>query len=184
LTTWIARSYALGVDALSYNLEVYTSEGLNRHCIGRARYIGRERYLEALAYAAGIFPRGTVWTELALGIEPIETLEQAISDLTGLGVVPVVSLAGSTVAHGSSELVRLFTHLHERAQKAALTTWLVDLATAVTPLEAAYFLAPRGQQVANGSGLHRSRLGALAVRNMARLRRRLRVRPAQAGGTH
>ena len=36
-------------------------------------YIGRERYYEALAYAASIFPSGTVWSELVLGVEPIES---------------------------------------------------------------------------------------------------------------
>jgi hypothetical protein len=48
---WIDRTYAMGVDALSYNLELFDPVVLGRHCIGRARYIGRERYLEALAYA-------------------------------------------------------------------------------------------------------------------------------------
>ena len=57
---WIDRTYAMGVDALSYNLELFDPDALGRHCIGRVRYIGRERYLEALAYAAGVFPSGTV----------------------------------------------------------------------------------------------------------------------------
>ena len=65
---WIDRAYAMGVDALSFNLELFDPVVLGRHCIGRARYIGRERYLEALAHAAGVFPAGTVWSDLVLGL--------------------------------------------------------------------------------------------------------------------
>ena len=65
---WIDRTYAMGVDALSYTLEIFDPEILKRHCIGRVRYIGRERYLEALAYAASIFPGGTVRSDLVHGL--------------------------------------------------------------------------------------------------------------------
>ncbi len=35
---WIDRTYAMGVDALSYNLELFDAQLLMRHCVGRARY--------------------------------------------------------------------------------------------------------------------------------------------------
>src|SRR6185503_10821009 len=90
--TWIDRTYAMGVDALSYNLELFDPVVLGRHCIGRARYIGRDRYLEALAYAAGVFPGGTVWTDLVLGLEPAESTIEGIEALARLGVVPVLAI--------------------------------------------------------------------------------------------
>jgi len=80
----------MGVDALSYNLELFDPVLLGRHCIGRARYIGRDRYLEALAYAASVFPGGTVWTDLVLGLEPAEATIEGVEAFARLGVVPVL----------------------------------------------------------------------------------------------
>jgi hypothetical protein len=85
---WIDRTYAMGVDAVSYNLELFDPEALNRHCIGRVRYIGRERYLDALGHAANIFPAGTVWTDLVLGLEPAESTMAGIEAVAAAGVVP------------------------------------------------------------------------------------------------
>ena len=64
--SWITRTYAMGVDALSYSVEIHDGEVLSRRCPGRVRYIGRERYYEALAHAASVFPSGTVWSDLIL----------------------------------------------------------------------------------------------------------------------
>src|SRR5262249_31155442 len=89
---WIDRTYAMGVDALSYNLELFDPDVLGRHCIGRVRYIGRERYLEALAYAAVVLPAGTVWTDLVLGLESPESTMAGIDALAAAGVVPVLAV--------------------------------------------------------------------------------------------
>src|SRR5262249_56856898 len=88
---WIDWAYALGVDAISFNLEIYDPELLDRCCIGRMRYIGRQRYLDALAHAARIFPSGTVWSDLVLGLEPPESTMAGIDALAERGVVPVVT---------------------------------------------------------------------------------------------
>jgi len=56
------------------------------------RYIGRERYLEALAHAAAVFPSGTVWSDLVLGAEAHRFDMAAIDALAAIGVVPVASI--------------------------------------------------------------------------------------------
>ena len=89
---WIDRTYALGVDALSYSVEIHDPASLEKHCPGRARYLGRGRYYEALQYAAVIFPSGTIWSDLIVGLEPIESTRQGIDALTAIGVLPVLSL--------------------------------------------------------------------------------------------
>ena len=89
---WIDRTYAMGVDALSYSVEMHDHDALARRCGGRVRYIGRERYYEALAYAASVFPSGTVWSDLILGLESTESTLQGIDALVRIGVLPVLSV--------------------------------------------------------------------------------------------
>jgi hypothetical protein len=177
---WIDRTYAMGVDAVSYNLELFDPDALGRHCIGRVRYIGRERYLEALAYAAGIFPAGTVWTDLVLGLEPAESTMDGIEAIARAGVVPVLSVhhpGPDTIPQVTpSEAAAVVARLDQSAREHHLNvTWVRDLALGITPLDACRFTGtiPPGATV---QALTRWRLGAYAARGIARFRRRLRVK--------
>lgn len=180
---WIDHTYAAGVDAVSYNLEIFDAEVLDRQCIGRARFIGRGRYLEALAHAARVFPRGTVWSDLVVGVEPVASTLAGIDALAELGVVPVVSLFRPTGEGAVSGVTSIDTvgsvlaHLHRALPHQGIAAgWIRDLASGITPLEARGFVGDAGRLATAAHSLVRSRLGALAARNLARFRRRLRVR--------
>jgi hypothetical protein len=173
---WVDRAYALGVDALSYNLEVFDETHLQRHCVGRARYIGRERYLDALRYAATVFPSGTVWTELVVGLEPAASTRAGIDALAAMGVVPVLGFAGAVL--DPDDVAPLLAQLYRAVKEQGTPmTWVRDLLGGITPLEARHF-AGDGSRLGVTDALVRSRLGGLAARGLARVRRRLRVRPA------
>jgi hypothetical protein len=180
---WVDRTYAMGVDGLSYNVEVYDPTLLARLYPGRVRSIGRERYYESLAHAAGIFPSGAVWSELILGIEPGESTMRGIDEITRLGVLPVLTLwpAASGCALPSptlrmEEITASVTHLFHAVRRAKINMgWVRDLSFAVTPLEARFF-AGDDTRLSVTQQFYRSRLGNVAARNLARLRRRLRVR--------
>jgi hypothetical protein len=184
---WTDRAYAMGVDALSYNLEIFDPDVLGRHCIGRARYIGRDRYLEALGYAATIFPRGTVWTDLVVGIEPIQSTLAGIDALTALGVVPVAALRPRPDGPPAEDVARVLAHLYDTVRRRRIPMgWVRGLAFGVSPIEARHFAGARagaGFTVAL-QGVARSRLGRLAVRGLARTRRRLRVHEATEAAPH
>ena len=181
---WIDRTYAMGVDALSYNLEIFDADVLQRHCVGRARYIGRERYLEALAYAAEVFPSGTVWTELVMGLEPPASTIRGIDALTAMSVVPVLGVfrgggapAADVAASDPAELASVLAHLYRAVKERRINMgWMRDLAFGVTPLEARHLAGDEARLAVAVQQLTRSRLGALAARSLARFRRRLRVR--------
>lgn len=178
---WIDRTYALGVDAVSYNLEVFDPDALTRHCVGRARYIGRERYLEALAYAAAIFPSGTVWTDLVLGLEPLESTRAGIEALAEAGVVPVIATSRARpAAADAAAAAALLAHLYRTVRRRRIAMgWVRDLPGSFVPLEARYFAGDDARLAVALQGLTRWRLGGLAARNLARVRRRLRVRHAE-----
>jgi hypothetical protein len=178
---WIDRTYAMGVDALSYNVELFDPETLGRHCIGRMRYIGRERYLDALRYAASVFPAGTVWSDLVLGLEPAEATMAGIEALAADGVVPVLSVhhtdADAIAMVGPDEAAAVVAHLDRTARARRLNVaWVRDLALGVTPLDACRLTGATPPGSAALQLLTRWRLGAYAARGIARFRRRLRVR--------
>jgi len=175
---WIDRTYAMGVDALSYNLELFDAQLLMRHCVGRARYVGRERYLAALGYAASIFPSGTVWSDLVLGLEPSATTQAGIDALVAMGVVPVAAFPGGEYpCPPPAELEPVLAHLHRAVRDRGINMgWVRDLSLGITPLEARHFAGEGARLAVAVQSLTRWRLGARAARGLARLRRRLRVR--------
>jgi hypothetical protein len=179
----IDLTYALGVDALSYNLEAADAESMALHFPGRARFFGRARYLEALGHAARVFPSGAVWSEIAIDLSPAPAIRAAIAELAAIGVLPLLSLPASEPvgAPDPEELAPLCAALFEAALKSGLNlTWARDLSSAITPLEARFFVPDAPQLPVLLQQLSRNRLGGLATRSLARLRRRLRVKRVRA----
>jgi hypothetical protein len=182
---WIDRTYAMGVDALSYSIEIHDPELLRQYCEGRAQYVGRERYYEALRYAASIFPSGTVWSDLIVGLEPPQSTMTGIDTLVGMGVLPVLSLfrpLEDTQLRDhplpvTGDVAPVFAHLFTAVRQAKINMhWVRDLSFAVTPLEARFFTEEGRNAVGMSGQFYRTRLGGLAARNLSRMRRRLRVR--------
>jgi len=182
-TRWVDHAYALGVDALSYNLEFFDPEACNRHCSGRARFIGRERYLDMLAHAARVFPRGAVWSELVTGIESPDATMAGIDALARLGVLPVISVPRATGASSAApdasrdRLTAVLRHLGATVgTRQTNAGWIPELSLAITPLEARRASEqPPGSALALQAWIARSRLGGVVTRGLSRVRRRLRV---------
>ena len=145
------------------------------------RYVGRERYLEALAHAARIFPRGTVWSDLVLGLEPAESTIEGIEAFARLGVVPVLAVHHPgpdtipQVTPGEADEVVARLERAAREQK-LVVSWVRDLALGITPLDAFRFAGTTPPGSPTVQALVRWRLGAYAARGIARFRRRLRVK--------
>jgi hypothetical protein len=178
---WIDRTYAMGVDALSYGVEMHDHDALARRCGGRVRYIGRDRYYEALAYAASVFPSGTVWSDLVLGLEPTASTLQGIDALVRIGVLPVLSVLWASDSGRSVPVLEaagpVLAHLFHAVRRAKVNMgWVRDLSFAITPLEARFFAGDEARMSVTMRHFYRSKLGTLAARSLSRLRRRLRVR--------
>jgi hypothetical protein len=181
---WVDRTYAMGIDAVAYNLEVHDETIFRGRFPGRDRLVGRQRYHDTLAYAASVFPRGTVWSELVAGLEPPAATMAGIDAIAALGVLPVLGIvppgraadaAGGSL--GPADLAPLGARLYTSVKRRGLPMGrLRDLSTAVTPLEARFFAGDDARVAVTMQTLARSRLGSLASRSLARFRRRLRVR--------
>lgn len=179
----IDASYAMGFDVVCYSLEAAGADALERSFPGRARFIGRHRYLDALRHAAAIFPSGAVWSELAMGLDSPEQTMQTIAELAAAKVVPLLSLPQASPCDSwpAAAMAQVATALFEETLRNGINmSWARDLSTALTPLEARYFVSDAPQLPVLLNQISRNRLGALATRSLARLRRRLRVRRVRA----
>jgi hypothetical protein len=178
----IDLTYAAGVDVVAYNLEAGDDAAMRRHFPGRVRFFGRERYLKALRHAANVFPNGAVWCELLFDLNSVAEISQAIEELTSAGVMPLLAFSRCARYPASlDEITRVMAQLYHAASKAGLgTTWTRDLSTAITPMEARYFVRDAPQLPVIFQMLTRNRLGALTTRSLARMRRRLRVKRVRA----
>jgi hypothetical protein len=182
---WIDHTYASGVDALSYAIEIHDPVALARFCKGRTELIGRERYYDALAYAAKIFPSGTVWSDLIVGLEPLESTTAGITAQTDMGVLPVLSLfrpLDETELRGHmppdpESIAPVYAHLYQSVRDARINVqFMRDLGYAVTPIEARFFAGEDAKLDVAVSSFYRSKIGSRAVRGLSKLRRRLRVK--------
>ena len=65
----LERLAELGVRGACFNMEVWDTVQFARVCPGKARFVGRDRWLESLDQAAQIFGRGHVMTAMVGGAE-------------------------------------------------------------------------------------------------------------------
>lgn len=187
---WIDRTYAMGADAISYNLEIYDPERFERICPGPARHVGRQRFFDALGYAATVFPSGGVACHLMLGVEPVESTHEGIEALARMGVVPIMPVyrpfKGRDMRHDRDvelfppsieDLTRIHAHLDEVVRRHRLRLHLVrDIALVTTPIESRFFNDRQGVWQSLRDRLGRSTLARRTSTHMSDLRRKLRVR--------
>ncbi len=182
---WIDRTYAMGVDSIAYHLDIYDPEIFARICPGKARNIGRDRYLDSLQYAASIFPSGTVTSNLIVGLEPFESTALGINHLTRMGVVPLLPifkpLEGSDFGDHkipeSVEIAPLYAHLYNAIKSNKISmSWSKHVSIFITPIEGRYFTGDAAKREVTLYNLYKSKLGGIATREMAKLRRRLKVK--------
>jgi hypothetical protein len=96
-TTVPSTAYALqlqrdaGIATMAINLEAYTADAFRKECPGKDR-IGRDIYQAALIQSVSIFGRGRVWTNLVLGLEPIEDALIGCKELSAQGITTGASI--------------------------------------------------------------------------------------------
>ena len=187
---WIDRTYGMGVDAVSYNLEIFDPDLFETICPGPARIIGRERFLEALEYATTVFPSGGVTCHLIVGLEPLESTHAGIELLTEMGVLPVLPvyrpfkgrdmrtvMGISRYDPTLSELVDVYSHLYAEVKRHKLSLNLVrDISIVTTPLDARFFAGSAGRFESLFHRVLGTRVARRTSAYLSDLRRNLRVR--------
>jgi hypothetical protein len=151
---WIDRTYAMGVDSVSYNLEIFGPDEFQKNCPGPARILGRDRFLSALSYATTVFNPGAVVCHLIVGLEAISNTLDGIDELVGRGVVPVLPVfrpfkgidlrqsdESDTQPISTEELGQVYAHLYNQLRKHDIPMgWVRDISVVTTPMEGRYFV--------------------------------------------
>jgi hypothetical protein len=91
------RLIDLGVDHLSFCVELLDPAWFKRICPGKQRMLGQWLFLDAMRYCAKRMPRGAVSGEVIAGIEPVERTLEAIDIITENGAFPTVCIFRPTV---------------------------------------------------------------------------------------
>jgi hypothetical protein len=114
------------VDAVCFNLEVWSQPLFARICPGKERYVGYARWLEWLEAAVAIWGPGRVYSAMVAGVElgrevgmsvaeGVHTALRGADDLCARGVVPIYSLywppAGRDLPEQLAELRTFFERL-------------------------------------------------------------------------
>jgi hypothetical protein len=181
---WIEKSYACGVDSLLYNLDIFDEELFSIICPGRAGFIGRKRTLDALKYAAGIFPNGTVASHLIVGLEPPGSTIKGIDYLTDMGVVPILPIFRPSkerpldVTDLQAEvIIPVYQHLYRTLKKKGINfNWFRDISMVTTPVEGRFLLNDKEASTPLLDNFYGSKLGLKTAWGLSALRRRLRVK--------
>ncbi len=167
------KVYAAGVDLLNLPLEGFVGTAKKDDIIAPPMVHG------ALEYATGIFPPGTVWTELFLVPGPLDLLKEKIDYLTGKGIIPLLKLIVPSIVtgeehHRAAEAAR---YLEQSAQNAGLPLkWLFPHCRYLSPLDARFFTNSPKSAKLNAKPIYKSPLGRKALEGFAALRRKLRIR--------
>lgn len=181
---WIDDTYALGADSVLYNLEIFDHELFELICPGRAELIGRKRYLDALKYAAGIFPNGTVASHLIVGLEPPGSTIMGIDFLTDMGVVPILPIyrpaAGKALRIeplNAEIIIPVYGHLYRAVKEKNINcNWVRDISMVTTPAEGRLLVEGGGAHGSLIENFYKSRLGLKTAWGLSTLRRKLRVK--------
>lgn len=114
------------VQAVCFNLEVWSKELFSQICPGKNHYVGYDRWMESLETAVGLWGRGRVFSAMVAGIElePEYNMEwreaadivvQGVEDFCSRGIIPIYSLyypvGGKDRSDYQSRLRNFFEHL-------------------------------------------------------------------------
>lgn len=184
---WIDRTYAMGVDALSYNIEVWDPIRFQEVCPGLHENLGRDRFLSALSYAAGVFPRGAVGCHLIVGLDDPSATCEGIDWLTERSIVPILPLfrpfKGIDLREKGrplptvDDIAPVYGYLYQSLKDRNVPMgWVRDISVVTTPVEGRFFVGEEVRLKGFLSGLINSGLGRRAAVSLSDLRRSLRVR--------
>ena len=165
--------YASGFDIIDFPLGGFSGT------IKSKKMMTTKQVHSSLAYAAGIFPLGTVWTDLVLGQGSHLRYKEEIDRLTDLGTIPLIFLQRGGVEKPDryQELLELAEHMDKAIQRNRLPLkWLYPTCRFLSPLDTRFFTQDPLQARLAVTPVYRSGLGKKASAGFAALRRKLRIR--------
>ncbi|MBI4412559.1 MAG: hypothetical protein HY541_08760 [Deltaproteobacteria bacterium] len=174
----IDQTYAMGADSVCYHLGNLCSHGDQPPAPGRST----EQELHLLRHAVSIFPPGSILSHITMGSRPFAEVIEDIGLLTGIKVLPILTVEGLEVVRQkgltTAQLAPLFGYVYNAAKRAKITmNWFSRLAPFVAPIEGRFFSGDSPKLKLALLNFYQSRfLGGSISAGLSNLRRKLRVR--------
>ncbi|MBN2482696.1 MAG: radical SAM protein [Candidatus Omnitrophica bacterium] len=141
----------LGVDHLSFCVEVFDKEKFKEICPGKHRYLTQETYLDTIEYCSKMFGKGRVAGEIIAGLEPVSSTIAAIEYFAKRGVVSTVCVfrpcLGTDFAHldppQPDELIPVFRRMYEVCMENKIPIGIaprIKVSLVLLPEEGRYFV--------------------------------------------
>ncbi len=165
--------YASGFDIIDFPLG-----GFSGTVKSKKKMTAKQVY-SALEYAAGVFPPGTVWTDIVLGSDPISQCKEGVDRLTDSGIIPLIYLQRDSKENldGYRNLAELAEHMDKAIQRNRLPLkWLYPTCRFLSPLDTRFFTEDPLLARLAVTPVYRSGLGRRTSAGFAALRRKLRIR--------
>ncbi len=80
-----------GISSVAFNIEIWDEKLFNEICSGKARRIGRKRWIESLKEARDLLKPARALSSFVVGLEPRESLLEGINYLSAEGIFPIMS---------------------------------------------------------------------------------------------
>jgi len=165
--------YAAGADILVFPLNGFFNE------TRPAQMMPESQVLKSLEYAAGVFPNGSVFTEIDFGHGPIDSVTHTIDRLAQRGIIPFIKLPDNGIEDEKEyNRIKLVTeHLAETSLQNKLNLKLLYPSSQyVTPLDTSFFSSSMDTAKLTIRPVYKSTLGKKTSEGFAALRRKLRVK--------
>ncbi len=152
------RLRKMGVNTVSFCFEFFNKEVFDKKCPGKSRFVGLQRYLDAVEYCAGLFD--TTNGEIIAGVEPVADTMAAIDWITGVGAIPTVCVFRPLKGTGAQddsppdtdEMIPIFRRLYERCIQRGLPIGVahnVEVSIVLKPEECHYFSDKKKRYIVN-----------------------------------
>ncbi len=183
--SWIDKTYAMGVDALYYDLDFFNPlEADKQECKEQDT-----RQLEALEYAAKVFPKGAVLSHVVIGLEHVKETEKRMKALLDRGVIPVLvyfppypdSALAKAWKVAPKQAAVLYANLYAGITEHKNTPhWVQQRDVVLTPLEGRFFSPKSASFHLALRDFYQTSFGRSLRLKMTSLRRKLRRQKKQS----
>lgn len=146
----------IGVDHVSFCLEIYDKEIFPKICPGKSELLGWDMYIDTIEYCAKLWGRGQVAGEIIAGLEPPEASIKAIEHFAEMGAVSTVCVFRPTVGTkledypppDPEDMIPVFRRMYEVCLEHNLPVGIAPKAKVslvLLPYEGIYFLENRAK---------------------------------------
>ena len=141
----------IGVDHLSFCIELYNPERFKEVCPGKFEHLGQQKYLETIEYTSRLFGKGKVSGEIIAGLEPPEDSIKAIEHFGKVAAFATVCIFRPTVGTGlenypppkPTDMIPVFRRMYEVCLENNIPIGIapkIRVSLVILPFEGIYFL--------------------------------------------